>query len=130
MTEALPACKPSGTWRKPTFKPNQPKSHPMRWLPPRPSLQPSINKGATSMRTLQLSMLLLPALLLGCAAAPRVIVQAVCPAIPLLEQPSALLEPTFSDKIQSFLSGRLDELTSSDYSLPSVKLPTTQLGTH
>ena len=78
------------------------------------------------MRKCLVYLLLLPALLQGCQTAPRVIVQAVCPAIPPLEQPSALLEPTYSDRMASFLSGRVPGPISSDYSLPSAKLPTLQ----
>lgn len=78
------------------------------------------------MRKYLVCLLLLLALLQGCQTAPRVIVQAVCPAIPALDQPSALLEPTFSDKIALFLSGKVPELTGSDFSLPSARLSTTQ----
>ncbi len=78
------------------------------------------------MRKCLVYLLLLPVLLQGCQTAPRVIVQAVCPAIPPLEQPPALQEPTFSDKMASFLSGKVPEPINSDYSLPSAKLPTTQ----
>ena len=65
-------------------------------------------------------------LLQGCQTAPRVIVQAVCPAIPPLEQPPALLEPTFSDRMESFLRGKVPEPTPSDFALPNAKLPTSQ----
>ena len=63
-------------------------------------------------------------LLQGCASGQRVIVQAVCPAIPPLEQPSALLEPTFSDRMESFLRGKVPEPTHSVFALPNAKLPT------
>ena len=76
------------------------------------------------MRKSLLSTVLSALLLQGCATAPRVIVQAVCPRIPPLEQPSAQLEPTFSDRMLNFSQGKLPEPTSSDYSLPSAKLPT------
>ena len=71
---------------------------------------------------------LIPVLLVqlqACATVPAVIVQAVCPAIPPLEQQPALLEPTYSDKMASFLSGRLPGQTVYDYSLPSAKISTT-----
>ena len=78
------------------------------------------------MRKYLVSLLLLPVLLQGCQTAPRVIVQAVCPAIPPLEQPPALLEPTFSDRIANFLSGKLPEPTGLDLSWPTAKLPMAQ----
>lgn len=72
------------------------------------------------MRKSLLSILPLLALLTGCQTVPRVLLTAVCPAIPPLGQPSAQLEPTFSDKTASFLSGKVPEQTSYDYSLSTA----------
>ena len=72
---------------------------------------------------LPLTILLL-VLLQGCATAPSgpVVVQAVCPALPPLEQ--AAPEPSFTERMQSFLRGSLPALTGSDYSFPNAKLST------
>ena len=78
------------------------------------------------MHNYRLLLLLLPVLLQGCQTAPRAIVQAVCPSIPPLEQKPALQEPTFSDRIASFLQGKLPELINYDFSLSNAKLPITQ----
>ena len=72
-----------------------------------------------------LSLTILSVLLLsGCANAPRVLIQAMCPRVPELQQESAALEPSFTDRMQSFLQGNLPEL--NDYSLTSnsVRLST------
>ena len=63
-------------------------------------------------------------LLQGCQTAPRVLVQAICPQIPELDQQPAAQVPSFTDRMQSFLQGKLPEQT--DYSLTSnsAKLPT------
>lgn len=73
------------------------------------------------MRKLLLLTLLWPLLLQGCATAPRVILQAVCPSIPPLDQPPAQQEPTFSDRMGNFLSGKVPEPIGYDYSLSSAK---------
>lgn len=71
--------------------------------------------------------LILPVLLAACQTAPRVLVQAVCPAIPALEQDAP--GPAFGDRMENFLRGNLPEQT--DYGLTSgsaskpIKLPVT-----
>lgn len=81
------------------------------------------------MRKLLPSTLILIGLLSGCATARHATVQAICPAIPPLEQPSALLEPTYSDRMASFLAGKVPEQTPYDYSLSAAKPPMKQPGT-
>lgn len=67
-------------------------------------------------------------LLTACASGPRVQVLEVCPAPPplLVEIPEAALEASFTERMVSFLRGRLPEPIS--YELPSanVKLNTTR----
>ena len=64
-------------------------------------------------------------LLTACKTAPTVQVAQTCPRLPEIEMlPQAALEASFTDPMRLFLSGKLPELTPSDYSLPSAKLPT------
>lgn len=68
-------------------------------------------------------------LLTACASAPTVQVTEVCPRLPEIEMlPQDALGQSFSDRMASFLQGKLPELTPSDYSLPSAKLPTARPG--
>ena len=71
------------------------------------------------MRKLLGLLLIVTLLLSGCGTvrpAPTV-VERVCPRIPPLEQPPAAQEPSFTARMDSFLSGSLPGL--SDYSLSS-----------
>lgn len=62
--------------------------------------------------------------LTACQTVPTVQVTEVCPRLPEIEMlPPAALEHSFSDRMASFLHGKLPEPTSYDYSLPSAKLP-------
>ena len=70
------------------------------------------------MRKLTLSIILWPALLLGCASAPHVLVQAICPNIPALERDAP--GPDFTVQMQNFLQGKLPEPSSSKSDLTSV----------
>ena len=63
-------------------------------------------------------------LLQGCGTVQRVMVQGICPSIPPLEQDSALLEPTFQDRMESFLQGNLPAQTSYELTSSNAKLPT------
>jgi hypothetical protein len=75
------------------------------------------------------SLLLISPLLLllqGCQTAPRVLMQAVCPAIPPLEQDAP--GPDFTGPMQSFLRGNLPGPTSYELTLPGVKASTTPPG--
>lgn len=72
------------------------------------------------------SIILLLVLLQGCASAPRVVMQAICPAIPPLDQPAAELEPDFTERMANFLQGKLPEQKPSPYDLPNAKLSTVQ----
>ena len=78
------------------------------------------------MRKLPALMLTCLLLLQGCQTAPRVLVQAVCPRIPPLEQTPAAQVPSFSDKMASFLRGSLQEQTDYSLTLPSARLPMIQ----
>lgn len=62
-------------------------------------------------------------LLTGCATAPRVLVQAICPTIPDLGQPAAP-EPDYSAQMRNFLRGVLPSETPSPFSLGNAKLLT------
>jgi hypothetical protein len=67
-------------------------------------------------------LVLLPISLLSlaaCTTAPTVRVMEVCPKVPVLELslPEDALEQSFTDKIASFLQGKLSEPIS--YELPS-----------
>ena len=78
------------------------------------------------MQKFKSSMLILLLPLLGCTTAPRVLVQAICPSIPPLDQQPAALEPDFTVRMQSFLLGRLPEGSEYSLNLQSAKLPTAQ----
>ena len=70
------------------------------------------------MHNYRLLLLLLPVLLQGCQTAPRVLVQAICPSIPEMQElPSDVLEKDYIARMQLFLSGKLP--TQEDYALPS-----------
>ena len=76
------------------------------------------------MYRLQNLILILPMLLAGCATVPTVLVKAICPRLPELDRAPDALVTSYSDRMQSFLSGKLVE--PIDYSLTSgsVKLNT------
>lgn len=76
------------------------------------------------MRTLPALMLTLPLLLLGCKTAPTVQAMPICPRIPALDQTPAAQVPSFSSRMQVFLSGNLPEQTSYSLTSGSAKLPT------
>ena len=61
-------------------------------------------------------------IVLGCASAPRVLVQAICPRIPEREQ--AAPEPSFIAPMESFLQGNLPEPSASASNSKAVR-PTT-----
>ena len=74
--------------------------------------------------------LILLTLLQGCQTAPRVVVQAICPKLPELEQVNpAVLEQDYTKMIANFLRGSLE--TPPNYRLDSkpvtgsMKLPVT-----
>ena len=64
-------------------------------------------------------------LLTGCASAPRVLVQAICPAIPELDQPPAAQAPAFGPRMQLLLGGKLPEPISYELTSPSARPSTT-----
>ena len=69
----------------------------------------------------------MPLLLMGCATAPTAlpIVKAECPRLPVIEELSPdVLGVSFLDRMQNFLSGKLSEPISLDFSLPPARLPT------
>ena len=79
------------------------------------------------MPKLRNSMLILLMLLTGCTTAPRVLVQAICPRIPELDQPPAAQVPAFTNRMQSFLQGNLPAPTSYSLTSGSARLPTPTL---
>lgn len=76
------------------------------------------------MRKLLSLTLTLLLLLQGCQTAPRVVMQAVCPAIPSLDQTPAEQVPDFSERIACFLQGKLPEQCESEQTLPSASAST------
>lgn len=78
------------------------------------------------MRTLHALILILLLPLLGCKTAPTVQLQAICPRIPALDQRPAAQEPSFTNKMQSFLQGNLTEPSAYSLTLTNAKLPTSQ----
>lgn len=61
----------------------------------------------------------------SCQSAPRVMVQAICPAIPSLGQQQAQQEPTFTDRMANFLQGKLPEQTNSASTSSNANVDTT-----
>lgn len=74
------------------------------------------------MLRLQNLTLILPMLLAGCATAPSVLVKAICPQIPELDQVPAAQVPSFTDRMQQLLSGKLPEQTDYSLTSPNVKI--------
>ena len=68
-------------------------------------------------------------LLTGCATVPNVLVKAVCPRVPALDQLPVALEPNFTDRMQAFLSGNLPEQTNFSLNSGNAKPNTTKSGT-
>ena len=63
--------------------------------------------------------------LTACQTVPTVQVTEVCPKLPEIEMlPVAALEPSFSERMRDFYSGKLPEPTPYDYTLQPAKLPT------
>lgn len=69
-------------------------------------------------------ILILPLLLMGCATGRTVLVQAICPRLPDLEQLPAAQVPSFTDRMQLFLQGSLEKPTAYELTSGSAKLPT------
>lgn len=67
--------------------------------------------------------LLLTAFLAACGTVQTAPPVVQCPRLPPVQWPAP--EPSFTDRMESFLSGKLPEPTGSAYSLPSAKLGTT-----
>ena len=71
-------------------------------------------------------------LLSGCQTAPSVppSAQVMCPRLPPLIQEPAALEPSFTERMQNFLAGKLPEQSESSPTSPSAKPPTVGPGKH
>lgn len=81
------------------------------------------------MRKSVVLMLASLSLLASCATAPAVLVKAICPRPPALDQPPAAQEPDFIERMQALLSGKLPAPTDFSLTSPNAKLSTTKSGT-
>lgn len=70
-----------------------------------------------------LLLLLLPALLASCATAPNVQPVVQCPRVEPVKWPAQV--PSFTDRMQLFLSGKVPQPISYELTLPTAKPGTT-----
>ena len=78
------------------------------------------------MRKLTSLLLTSLTLLTGCATAPAVVVKAVCPQIPALDE--VVIPPPFLEKMQQWLSTSQPMQTSYELLSPNAKPNTPKLG--